>query len=92
MRRAMALRPKATILFATETGKSETLAQNLGHLFKCAFNTQVRGREYVGWLEAHHGLHQALRLGFGNSRSNPMGLLPIPGIGLECMIWSMALQ
>ncbi|XP_066492723.1 nitric oxide synthase, inducible [Tiliqua scincoides] len=41
MRRAMALRPKATIVFATETGKSETLAQNLGYLFNCAFNTQV---------------------------------------------------
>lgn len=41
MRKTMASRVRATILFATETGKSETLAQDLGALFSCAFNPKV---------------------------------------------------
>ncbi|KAM9596861.1 nitric oxide synthase, inducible [Trichechus inunguis] len=41
MRKAMASRVRVTILFATETGKSETLAQDLGALFSCAFNPKV---------------------------------------------------
>lgn len=42
MRKTMAARTKATILFATETGKSETFAKNLQTLFSYAFNTKVR--------------------------------------------------
>nr|XP_034995867.1 nitric oxide synthase, inducible [Zootoca vivipara] len=41
MRRATAGRIKATVLYATETGRSETLARNLCDLFNCAFNTRV---------------------------------------------------
>ncbi|XP_032701331.1 nitric oxide synthase, inducible isoform X1 [Lontra canadensis] len=41
MRKTMASRVRATILFATETGKSETLAQDLGTLFSYAFNPKV---------------------------------------------------
>ncbi|XP_039109764.1 nitric oxide synthase, inducible isoform X1 [Hyaena hyaena] len=41
MRKTMASRVQATILFATETGKSETLARDLGALFSCAFNPKV---------------------------------------------------
>ncbi|XP_049716956.1 nitric oxide synthase, inducible isoform X1 [Elephas maximus indicus] len=41
MRKVMASRVRVTILFATETGKSETLAQDLGALFSCAFNPKV---------------------------------------------------
>ncbi|NP_001166455.1 nitric oxide synthase, inducible [Cavia porcellus] len=41
MRKMMASRVRATILFATETGKSEALAQDLGALFSCAFNPKV---------------------------------------------------
>lgn len=41
MRRTMATRPKATVLYATETGKSETLAHNLCSLFNRAFSTKV---------------------------------------------------
>ncbi|XP_078535483.1 nitric oxide synthase, inducible [Lissotriton helveticus] len=41
MGRAMARRTKATILYATETGKSETFANKLALLFNCAFNTKV---------------------------------------------------
>ncbi|XP_004685212.1 PREDICTED: nitric oxide synthase, inducible [Condylura cristata] len=41
MRKSMASRARATILFATETGKSETLARDLGALFSCAFNPKV---------------------------------------------------
>lgn len=41
MRKTMAIRARATILFATETGKSEMLARDLGALFSCAFNPKV---------------------------------------------------
>uniref|UniRef100_A0ABM5EMN6 Nitric oxide synthase n=1 Tax=Pogona vitticeps TaxID=103695 RepID=A0ABM5EMN6_9SAUR len=40
-RRTMALRVPVTVLYATETGKSETLAHQLGDLFNCAFKTKV---------------------------------------------------
>ncbi|KAK2111535.1 Nitric oxide synthase, inducible [Saguinus oedipus] len=41
MRKTMASRVGVTILFATETGKSEALAWDLGALFSCAFNPKV---------------------------------------------------
>uniref|UniRef100_A0A8C5TKU7 Nitric oxide synthase n=1 Tax=Malurus cyaneus samueli TaxID=2593467 RepID=A0A8C5TKU7_9PASS len=41
MRGAMATRAKVTVIYATETGKSETLATNLSSLFNCAFSTKV---------------------------------------------------
>uniref|UniRef100_A0A8C0RKD0 Nitric oxide synthase n=1 Tax=Canis lupus familiaris TaxID=9615 RepID=A0A8C0RKD0_CANLF len=41
MRKTMASRVRVTILFATETGKSETLARDLGALFSCAFHPKV---------------------------------------------------
>ncbi|KAI2581954.1 nitric oxide synthase 2 [Homo sapiens] len=41
MRKTMASRVRVTILFATETGKSEALAWDLGALFSCAFNPKV---------------------------------------------------
>ncbi|NXA04756.1 NOS2 protein, partial [Sapayoa aenigma] len=41
MRQAMATRAKVTVIFATETGKSEALASSLCSLFNCAFNTRI---------------------------------------------------
>uniref|UniRef100_H0WZD7 Nitric oxide synthase n=1 Tax=Otolemur garnettii TaxID=30611 RepID=H0WZD7_OTOGA len=41
LRKMMLSRVRATILFATETGKSEALARDLGALFSCAFNPKV---------------------------------------------------
>uniref|UniRef100_A0A8C8RTC3 Nitric oxide synthase n=1 Tax=Pelusios castaneus TaxID=367368 RepID=A0A8C8RTC3_9SAUR len=41
MRKTLAARTKATVIYATETGKSETLANNLCALFNCAFSTKV---------------------------------------------------
>ncbi|CAO2644413.1 Nitric oxide synthase, inducible [Lemmus lemmus] len=41
MRKVMASRVRATVLFATETGKSEALARDLAVLFSYAFNTKV---------------------------------------------------
>nr|KAF6457864.1 nitric oxide synthase 2 [Rousettus aegyptiacus] len=41
MHKTMASRVRATVLFATETGKSETLARDLGALFSRAFNPKV---------------------------------------------------
>uniref|UniRef100_A0A8D0G724 Nitric oxide synthase n=1 Tax=Sphenodon punctatus TaxID=8508 RepID=A0A8D0G724_SPHPU len=40
-RKTMAARTKATVIYATETGKSESLANDLGALFNCAFNCRV---------------------------------------------------
>ncbi|XP_018429088.1 PREDICTED: nitric oxide synthase, inducible [Nanorana parkeri] len=40
-RKSMAARMKATILYATETGKSETFARKLQTLFSFAFNAKV---------------------------------------------------
>ena len=39
--RALSKRIKATILYATETGKSETFAHKLMEIFGHAFNAQV---------------------------------------------------
>ncbi|NXR46173.1 NOS2 protein, partial [Hippolais icterina] len=41
MRGAVATRAKVTVIYATETGKSETLANNLCSLFSCAFSTKI---------------------------------------------------
>ncbi|XP_052545039.1 nitric oxide synthase, inducible [Tympanuchus pallidicinctus] len=41
LRKTMAARSKVTVIYATETGKSETLASNLCSLFSCAFNTKI---------------------------------------------------
>ncbi|KAM8797256.1 nitric oxide synthase, inducible [Eudromia elegans] len=41
MRKTMVARPKVTVIYATETGKSETLASSLCSLFSCAFNTKI---------------------------------------------------
>ncbi|NXF09721.1 NOS2 protein, partial [Smithornis capensis] len=41
MRRVMATRAKVTVIFATETGRSETLASTLCSLFSCAFSTRM---------------------------------------------------
>ena len=41
MGEAMAKRPKAIILYATETGKSENYARILGDLFSHAFDPKV---------------------------------------------------
>uniref|UniRef100_A0A8B9Q4P0 Nitric oxide synthase, inducible n=1 Tax=Apteryx owenii TaxID=8824 RepID=A0A8B9Q4P0_APTOW len=37
----MKTRSKVTVIYATETGKSETLASSLCSLFSCAFNTKI---------------------------------------------------
>lgn len=39
--RALSRRIKATVLYATETGKSENYAKKLGEIFGHAFNAQV---------------------------------------------------
>ncbi|KAL2297502.1 hypothetical protein Nmel_016809 [Mimus melanotis] len=41
MRGAVATRAKVTVIYATETGKSETLAHSLCSLFSCAFSTKI---------------------------------------------------
>uniref|UniRef100_A0A8C2UBV6 Nitric oxide synthase n=1 Tax=Coturnix japonica TaxID=93934 RepID=A0A8C2UBV6_COTJA len=41
LRKTMAARSKVTVIYATETGKSETLANNLCSLFSCAFDTKI---------------------------------------------------
>ncbi|MBN3299782.1 NOS2 protein, partial [Amia calva] len=41
IRKVMASRVKATVLYATETGKSETFAKKLNSMLNCAFNSRV---------------------------------------------------
>lgn len=48
MGHVMARRVKATILYATETGKSRAYAMSLKQLFKCAFAPQVRLEGWAG--------------------------------------------
>ncbi len=43
MGQAMAKRVKATILYATETGKSQAYAKTLCEIFKHAFDAKVGG-------------------------------------------------
>jgi hypothetical protein len=47
--RALSRRIKATVLYATETGKSEMYAKKLGEIFRHAFNVQVH-HFYPFWL------------------------------------------
>lgn len=47
MGKAMAKRQKATILYATETGKSEHYAKLLHELFSYAFNPRVSSVAYL---------------------------------------------
>jgi hypothetical protein len=50
--KALSKRIKATILYATETGKSEKYARLLGELFSHAFNAQVtRLIAKIVWLD-----------------------------------------
>lgn len=42
MGKALARRVKCTILYATETGKSERFAKSLAEIFKHAFDAKVR--------------------------------------------------
>ena len=42
MRKVLSKRKKATVLFATETGRSEGFARNLGKLLSHAFDVKVR--------------------------------------------------
>jgi len=48
LQRALIKRTKATILYATETGKAKTLAHMLHKLFTYAFNSKVRfGQQFI---------------------------------------------
>jgi nitric-oxide synthase len=47
MGKALAKRVKCTILYATETGKSERFAKSLIEVFKHAFDAKVRNRKII---------------------------------------------
>jgi nitric-oxide synthase len=65
--KALSKRIKATILFATETGKSEKYARLLGELFGKAFNVQVvRMDEYDIIAMEHEALLLVVTSTFGN--------------------------
>lgn len=51
MGQAMAKRVKATILFATETGKSQDYAKTLCEIFKHAFDAKVT---FLHFLDSYH--------------------------------------
>lgn len=62
MRGAVATRAKVTVVYATETGKSETLANNLCSLFSCAFSTKVSSTNQPHHVETGAWLLQAFPL------------------------------
>lgn len=51
MGKALARRVKCTILYATETGKSERFARSLCEIFKHAFDAKVRA------INSNHSFH-----------------------------------
>uniref|UniRef100_A0A4W3HVV9 nitric-oxide synthase (NADPH) n=1 Tax=Callorhinchus milii TaxID=7868 RepID=A0A4W3HVV9_CALMI len=54
MGQAMAKRVKATILYATETGKSHAYAKTLCEIFKHAFDAKVRGMDDYDIVHLEH--------------------------------------
>ncbi|XP_026742645.1 nitric oxide synthase-like [Trichoplusia ni] len=65
--RALSKRIKATILYATETGKSEQYAKELGNLFGHAFNAQVQCMaDYDMFSIEHETLLLIVTSTFGN--------------------------
>uniref|UniRef100_A0A672IEB6 Nitric oxide synthase n=1 Tax=Salarias fasciatus TaxID=181472 RepID=A0A672IEB6_SALFA len=54
MGQAMAKRVKATILFATETGKSQDYAKTLCEIFKHAFDPKVMGMDEYDVVDLEH--------------------------------------
>lgn len=54
MGHVMARRVKATILYATETGKSRTYAWNLCQLFRRAFDPKVWRKKGETWGSSPH--------------------------------------
>ncbi|XP_043233654.1 nitric oxide synthase-like protein [Amphibalanus amphitrite] len=64
---ALSRRVKATILYATETGKSETYANMLGQVFSHAFNAQVMCMDDYDIVDLEHeGLLLVVTSTFGN--------------------------
>lgn len=65
--RAMSRRIKATVLYATETGKSESYAQQLTNLLGHAFNAQMHCMDdYVISQLEHESLVFVVASTFGN--------------------------
>lgn len=65
--RALSRRIKATVLYATETGKSESYAKKLGEIFGHAFNAQVHSMDSydISSIE-HEALLLVVTSTFGN--------------------------
>ncbi|GBP31541.1 Nitric oxide synthase [Eumeta japonica] len=73
--RALSKRIKATILYATETGKSEQYAKELGEIFGHAFNAQVHCMaEYDMFSIEHETLLLVVTSTFGNGEPPANGL------------------
>ncbi|XP_072944441.1 nitric oxide synthase-like [Epargyreus clarus] len=73
--RALSKRIKATILYATETGKSEQYAKELGTLFGHAFNAQVHCMsEYDVFSIEHETLLLIVTSTFGNGEPPANGM------------------
>ncbi|KAJ0180349.1 hypothetical protein K1T71_003753 [Dendrolimus kikuchii] len=73
--RALSKRIKATILYATETGKSEQYAKELGTIFGHAFNAQVQCMsEYDMFSIEHETLLLIVTSTFGNGEPPANGV------------------
>ncbi|KAL4714040.1 hypothetical protein ACJJTC_008394 [Scirpophaga incertulas] len=73
--RALSKRIKATILYATETGKSEQYAKELGTIFGYAFNAQVHSMaDYDMFSIEHETLLLIVTSTFGNGEPPANGM------------------
>lgn len=63
MGKALARRVKCTILYATETGKSERFARSLCEIFKHAFDAKVRT------IYSYHSFYTFNHTKYGNVKS-----------------------
>uniref|UniRef100_A0A4W5NXK7 Nitric oxide synthase, inducible n=1 Tax=Hucho hucho TaxID=62062 RepID=A0A4W5NXK7_9TELE len=85
MSRVLANRVRCTVLYATETGKSQTLAQRLNSMLNCAFNTRLLCMEDYNFSDMEQeSLLVVVTSTFGNGDS--------PGNGEVCFYTSLVLK
>uniref|UniRef100_A0A8C8D7T0 Nitric oxide synthase n=1 Tax=Oncorhynchus tshawytscha TaxID=74940 RepID=A0A8C8D7T0_ONCTS len=85
MGQAMAKRVKATILFATETGKSQDYARTLCEIFKHAFDAKVMSMDEYDMVDLEHEtLVLAVTSTFGNGDPPENGEVGLAIFYTEC--------
>uniref|UniRef100_A0A674D3W1 Nitric oxide synthase, inducible n=1 Tax=Salmo trutta TaxID=8032 RepID=A0A674D3W1_SALTR len=83
MSKVLANRVRCTVLYATETGKSQTLAQRLNSMLNCAFNSRLLCMEDYNFSDMEQeSLLVVVTSTFGNGDSPGNGEAPY--ISLRC--------